>query len=45
MDLNERGWGGINRIDQAQDMDQWRTFVNMALDPWVPQTVGKFLSS
>jgi hypothetical protein len=28
MDLRERGWGGMDWIDLAQDMDQWRLLVN-----------------
>jgi hypothetical protein len=35
MDLRNIGWGGMDWIDMAQNMDQWRALVN----------VGKFLSS
>jgi hypothetical protein len=28
MDLTERGWGGTNLIDLAQDRDQWKALVN-----------------
>jgi hypothetical protein len=28
MDLRDRGWGGVDWIDLAQDRDQWRTLVN-----------------
>jgi hypothetical protein len=27
-DLREVGWGGMDRINLAQDMDQWRALVN-----------------
>jgi hypothetical protein len=27
MDLREMGWDGMNRINQAQDRDQWRALV------------------
>jgi hypothetical protein len=32
MDLREIGWGGLDWIDLAQDRDQWRTIVNMAMN-------------
>jgi hypothetical protein len=31
MDLRERGWDGMDWIDVAQDRDQWRVLVNMAM--------------
>jgi hypothetical protein len=31
MDLREIGWDGVNWIDMAQDMDQWRALVNTVL--------------
>jgi hypothetical protein len=31
-------------IDLAQDRDQWRILLNMVMNLWVPQNVGKFLS-
>jgi hypothetical protein len=27
MDLREIGWNGVDWIDMAQDVDQWRAFV------------------
>jgi hypothetical protein len=45
MDLRTIRWGGMNWIDLAQDMDQWRALVNMVMNLRVPQNVGKFLSS
>jgi hypothetical protein len=31
MDLREIGWDGIDWIDLAQNMDQWRALVNTAI--------------
>jgi hypothetical protein len=36
MDLREIGWAGVDWIDLAQDMDQWRALVNMGLNLRVP---------
>jgi hypothetical protein len=36
MDLGEIGWGGVDWIDLAQDMDQWRALVNMVMNLWAP---------
>jgi hypothetical protein len=36
MDLREIGWGGMDRIDLAQDMDQWRVLVNTEMNFRVP---------
>jgi hypothetical protein len=36
MDLEEIGLGGMDWIDLAQDMDQWRALFNTALNLWVP---------
>jgi hypothetical protein len=30
--LREIGWGGMDWIDMAQDMDQWRTLVNTVIN-------------
>jgi hypothetical protein len=45
LDLIEISWGGIDRIDLAQDRDQWMTFVNMVMDLWIPCNVGKLFFS
>jgi hypothetical protein len=36
MDIRERGWGGMNWIDLAQDRDQWRALVNTVMNFGVP---------
>jgi hypothetical protein len=36
MDLREIGWDGIDSIDLAQGMDQWRVLVNMVMNLRVP---------
>jgi hypothetical protein len=32
IDLREIGWDGMDRIDLAQDMDQWRALVNTVMN-------------
>ena len=32
MDLREVGWGGIDRINLAQDRDRWRALVNTVMN-------------
>jgi hypothetical protein len=44
-DLTGIGWGGMDWIDLAQGMDQWRALVSTVMNLRVPQNVGKFLSS
>jgi hypothetical protein len=34
MDLKEIGWGGMDCIDLAQDMVQWRALVNTVMNIW-----------
>jgi hypothetical protein len=36
VDLREIGWGGVDWIDLAQDRDQWRALVNLAMNLWAP---------
>jgi hypothetical protein len=36
MDLREKGWDGMDLIEQAQDMDEWRALVNMVMNLRVP---------
>jgi hypothetical protein len=45
MDLGKTGWCGMDWTDLAQYRDQWRALVNMVMNFWLPQYVGKFLSS
>jgi hypothetical protein len=36
MDLREIGWDGMDWIDLAQDMGQWRALVNEVMNLQVP---------
>jgi hypothetical protein len=36
MDFREIGWSDMGWIDVAQDRDQWRSLVNMAMNLRVP---------
>jgi hypothetical protein len=36
MDLREIGWGGMDRIDLAQNRDQWRALVDTVMNLRVP---------
>jgi hypothetical protein len=40
-----RGWGGMDWIHLAHDMDQWKALVNTVMNLHVPYSFGKFLSS
>ena len=35
MDLQELGWGGMDWIDLAQDMDRWWALINVVMNLWV----------
>jgi hypothetical protein len=35
MDLGEVGWGDVDWIGLAQDMNRWRALVNSVLNLWV----------
>jgi hypothetical protein len=36
MNLREIGWDGMNRMDLAQDRDQWRALVNTVMKEECP---------
>jgi hypothetical protein len=36
MDLGDIEWDGMDRIDQAEDRDQWRVLVNTVMNLRVP---------
>jgi hypothetical protein len=36
MDLREKGWYDMDWMDLAQDMNQWRSLVNTAMNLRVP---------
>jgi hypothetical protein len=36
MDIGETGWNGMDWIDLAQDMYQWRALVNTVMNLRVP---------
>jgi hypothetical protein len=36
MDLREKGWGGMDWIDLAQERDQWRALVNTVMNLRIP---------
>jgi transcription termination factor 2 len=36
MDLRQKGWGGTDWIDLAQDRDPWRDLVNTVMNLRVP---------
>jgi hypothetical protein len=35
IDLREIGWDGVDRINLAQDRDQWRALLNTVMNLWV----------
>ena len=36
MDLQEKGCGGLDWIEPAQDRDRWRALLNKVMDLWGP---------
>jgi hypothetical protein len=36
IDFSEIGWGGMNWVDLAQDMDKSRALLNTVMNFWVP---------
>jgi hypothetical protein len=36
IDLEERGWCGVDWIGLALDQDQWGAFLNAVMNVWVP---------
>jgi hypothetical protein len=41
-----RKWdGGMDWIDLAQDRERWRALVNVAMNIWVSQNTGYFLTN
>jgi hypothetical protein len=36
MDVVEKEWGGVDRINLAQDKDKWRTLLNAVMNIMVP---------
>jgi hypothetical protein len=38
------GWDGMERIDLAQDKDQWRALVNTEMNLRFSSNAGKYLS-
>jgi hypothetical protein len=45
MDLKERGWGGMDWTNLAQDRAQWKILIKKVMNLWVPQNVEKLLGS
>jgi hypothetical protein len=43
MDLKKVGWGYMDWIDLAQDMDRWRALVSAVMNLWVSIRCGEFL--
>jgi hypothetical protein len=44
-DLGVLGWGVLDWIHLALDMDQWRALLNTIMNLRVPEYLGKFSSS
>jgi hypothetical protein len=44
MDLGEVGWGDVDWIGLAKDMNRWKALVNSVLNLWVTCNAGKLSS-
>jgi hypothetical protein len=44
MDLREIGWDGRDRLELAQDRDQWRALVNTVMTFGFLKIAGNFLN-
>jgi hypothetical protein len=42
MDLRKIGWEDVDWMHLVQDRGQWRDFVNMIINLWVPKRAGNF---
>ena len=45
MDLQVVGYGGMERMELAQNRDRWRTLVTVVTNIRVPENAGNFLNS
>jgi hypothetical protein len=45
MDLGDIGWGGVDWIGLANDMNKWRAFVNAVTNLRTPRNSGKLVAS
>ena len=45
MALQKVGCGCMDWVELAQDRGRWHALVNVAMNLWVPQNVGNFLTS
>jgi hypothetical protein len=45
IDHREKGWGGMDWIDLAQDRDQQQALLKKVMNLWVPYGIWIFLSS
>jgi len=43
--LKERERGGVNEIPLAPDMEHWQIYVNMVINPQVPDKVDGFFTT
>jgi len=45
MDFMEMGWGGVNWVHLAEDMDHWWVLVNTVINLQIPQKAQNLLTS